>query len=129
MEPTTVLTLEANDQREELINVELIKRPRGRPRKERVITDEPSEPKKRGRPRKVIDVQEIREKQKPGPKTSLSFVQGYFTQYYKDRYQGVYVTCPVCSNPNVGANKINRHVKTRKCMLDDLCNKYHTEAV
>ena len=76
MEPTT-------EQMEEEIPVTLVKKPRGRTRKERVISDEPTEPKKRGRPKKVIDVQEIREKQKPGPKTMLSFVQGYFTQYYK----------------------------------------------
>jgi hypothetical protein len=69
---------------------------------------------------------EFKEKQKPGPKTMLSFVQGYFTQYYKDKYQGIYVTCPVCGNPNVGANKVHRHIKTRKCMLDDLRNKYHS---
>ena len=119
MEPTT-------EQMEEEIPVSIEKRPRGRPRKERVVSDELTEPKKRGRPKKVIEVQEIKEKQKPGPKTMLSFVQGYFTQYYKDKYQGVYVTCPVCGNPNVGANKVHRHIKTGKCMLDDLCNKYHS---
>lgn len=102
-----------------------IKRGRGRPKKERHVSAEQTEAKKRGRPKKVIDVQEIKEKRKPGPKTMLSLAQGYFTQYYKDRYQGIYVTCPVCSNPNVGANKVHRHIKTRKCMLDDLCNKYH----
>lgn len=102
-----------------------IKRGRGRPKKERHVSAEQTEAKKRGRPKKVIDVQEIKEKRKPGPKTMLSLAQGYFTQYYKDRYQGIYVTCPVCSNPKVGANKVHRHIKTRKCMLDDLCNKYH----
>lgn len=102
-----------------------IKRGRGRPKKERHVSAEQTEAKKRGRPKKVIDVQEIKEKRKPGPKTMLSLAQGYFTQYYKERYQGIYVTCPVCGNPNVGANKVHRHIKTRKCMLDDLCNKYH----
>jgi hypothetical protein len=106
--------------------VEEVKRGRGRPRKERIIGDEPTVSKKRGRPRKVIDVQEIREKQKPGPKTSLSSAQDYFTKYYRENYQGIYVTCPVCGNPNVNVSKIHRHVKTRKCMLDDMCNKYHT---
>ena len=113
------------EQVEHVDQAEEVKRGRGRPRKERIISDVPTEPKKRGRPRKVINVQEIREKQKPGPKTALSSAQDYFTKYYQENYQGVYVTCPVCSNPNVGVNKINRHVKTRKCMLDDLCNKYH----
>jgi hypothetical protein len=43
MEPTTELM-------EEEIPVSIEKRPRGRPRKERVISDELTEPKKRGRP-------------------------------------------------------------------------------
>ena len=108
MEPTTEV-----EQVEQVEQFEEVKRGRGRPRKERVVSDEPTEPKKRCRPRKVIDVAEIREKQKPGPKTALTLVQGYFTKYYKEHYQGIYVTCPVCSNPNVGANKIHRHTQTR----------------
>ena len=48
------------EQVEHVDQVEEVKRGRGRPRKERIISDVPTGPKKRGRPRKVINVQEIR---------------------------------------------------------------------
>jgi hypothetical protein len=122
MEPVT-------EQGEQIEQVEQVKRGRGRPKKEKVISDEPVEKKKRGRPKKIVDVVEIKEKQKPGPKGDASYQPGYFTQFYKEKYQGVYVCCPVCNNPNVSVVKIHRHVKTRKCMLDDLCKKYKSENI
>jgi hypothetical protein len=102
-----------------------VKRGRGRPRKEKIVSDEPTQPKKRGRPKKPIIVSEIRQKQKPGPKTDMTKQDGYYKQFYREHYQGVFVTCPMCGNPNVNASKVHRHIKTSKCTQDDLSNKYH----
>ena len=101
---------------------EVIKKGRGRPRKEKIETNEP--PKKRGRPKKQINIIEIREKMKPGPETSLTSEKNYYTQYYSSHYKGVCMTCPSCKNPNINVSKIHRHLKSYKCLVDTTLNKY-----
>ena len=102
--------------------IEAIKRGRGRPKKEKIETNEP--PKKRGRPRKEINLLEIREKMKPGPKTSLTADKTYYTQYYNTHYKGVCMTCPSCKNPNINVSKIHRHLRSYKCLIATTLNKY-----
>ena len=101
---------------------EVIKKGRGRPRKEKIETNEP--PKKRGRPKKEINITEIRAKMKPGPKTSLTADKDYYTKYYSTHYKGVCMTCPSCKNPNINVSKIHRHLKSYKCLVDTALNKY-----
>ena len=103
-------------------NTEIIKKGRGRPRKEKVESNEP--PKKRGRPKKEIIISEIREKMKPGPKTNLTEDKAYYRNYYATHYKGVCMTCPSCRNPNINVNKIHRHMRTYRCLLDTALNKY-----
>ena len=78
----------------------IIKRARGRPRKE---VPEIKEPKKRGRPRLPTppSVNEIREKMKPGPKTNVCEDENYFNNYYHNHYKGLFTTCPLCHDPHV----------------------------
>ena len=80
--------------------------------------------KKRGRPRKEINLLEIREKMKPGPKTSLTADKNYYTQYYNTHYKGVCMTCPSCKNPNINVSKIHRHLRSYKCLIATTLNKY-----
>ena len=101
-----------------------LKRGRGRPKKEKPIIDEPIPSKPRGRPKKVIDIVEVREKLKKGPKTSLTKDPEYYNNYYREHYKGVYTTCPACKNPRVCVDKVHRHIKTRKCWYDEMCCKY-----
>ena len=103
---------------------EVIKKGRGRPRKEKIETETTEPLKKRGRPKKEINISEIREKMKPGPKTSLTTDKAYYTQYYTKHYKGVCMTCPSCKNPNINVNKIHRHMRTYKCLVDTTLNKY-----
>ena len=98
------------------------KRGRGRPRKE--IIDVAVIAKPRGRPRKIIDVLEIRDKLKRGPKTSLTQDPEYYNNYYKEHYKGMYTTCPACKNPHVSVDKVHRHIRTRKCWYDEMCCKF-----
>jgi hypothetical protein len=99
---------------------EIIKRGRGRPKKEKV----PTEPKKIGRPRKEIIITEIREKIKPGPKTSKTTDPEYYNNYYREHYKGVYTTCPSCKNPHVSIDKVHRHMRSMKCWKDEIHCKY-----
>ncbi len=101
---------------------EVIKKGRGRPRKEKVESNEP--PKKRGRPKKEYVIIETREKMKPGPKTNLTEDKAYYRNYYTTHYKGVCMTCPSCRNPNINVNKIHRHMRTYKCLTDKTLNKY-----
>ena len=100
----------------------IVKRPRGRPRKA-VVETEPQEPKKRGRPR-TLPVREPVEKMKTGPKTNISRDKAYFTNYYKEHYHGVKVSCKFCNNPNIPVDKQLRHARSRKCTIDELLGKY-----
>ena len=102
--------------------IEVIKRGRGRPKKEKIETNEP--PKKRGRPKKEINITEIRAKMKPGPKTSLTADKDYYTKYYSTHYKGVCMTCPSCKNPNINVSKIRRHLRSDKRLVDTALNKY-----
>ena len=106
------------------LNNEAIKRGRGRPKKEKLETEPEVAIKKRGRPRKEINILEIREKMKPGPKTNLTSDKNYYTQYYSSHYKGVCVTCPSCKNPNINVNKIHRHMRTYKCLVATTLNQY-----
>ena len=103
----------------------VVKRPRGRPRKIVVESDVPKEPKKKGRPR-TLPVREPVEKikMKTGPKTNLSSDKAYFTNYYKEHYHGVKVSCKFCGNPDIPVDKQLRHARSRKCMIDELFGKY-----
>jgi hypothetical protein len=103
---------------------EAIKRGRGRPKKEKLEAELDVPLKKRGRPRKEINLLEIREKMKPGPKTNLTSDKTYYTNYYNTHYKGVCITCPSCNNPNVNVNKIHRHMRTHRCWLDTKLNSY-----
>ena len=78
----------------------------------------------RGRPKKEINVTEIREKMKRGPKTNLTADKNYFTQWYADHYKGKCMTCPSCKNPNINVAKIHRHMRSPKCLKDTTLNKY-----
>ena len=98
------------------------KRGRGRPRKE--IIDVAVIAKPRGRPRKIIDVLEIRDKLKRGPKTSLTQDPEYYNNYLREHYKGMYTTCPACKNPHVSVDKVHRHIRTRKCWYDEMCCKF-----
>ena len=80
--------------------------------------------KARGRPKKEINVTEIREKMKRGPKTNLTADKNYFTQWYADHYKGKCMTCPSCKNPNINVAKIHRHMRSPKCLKDTTLNKY-----
>ena len=95
---------------------EVVKKGRGRPRKEKIETETTEPPKKRGTPK--------REKMKPGPKTSLTADKDYYTKYYSTHYKGVCMTCPSCKNPNINVSKIHRHLKSYKCLVDTALNKY-----
>ena len=103
-------------------NTEIIKKGRGRPRKEKVESNEP--PKKRGRPKKEIIISEIREKMKPGTKTNLTEDKAYYRNYYATHYKGVCMTCPSCRNPNINVNKVHRHMRTYRRLVDTALNKY-----
>ena len=98
------------------------KRGRGRPRKEMIDVAVIAKP--RGRPRKIIDVLEIRDKLKRGPKTSLTQDPEYYNNYYREHYKGMYTTCPACKNPHVSVDKVHRHIRTRKCWYDEMCCKF-----
>ena len=102
------------------ISTQTIARGRGRPRKEKP----PAEPKKIGRPRKEINITEIREKMKPGPKTSKTQDPEYFNNYYRAHYKGVYTTCPACNDPRVRVDKIQRHINTLKCLKAEVTCKF-----
>ena len=108
---------------------EVVKKGRGRPRKEKIETEITEPPKKRGRPKKEINILEIRSKMKPGPKTSLTTDKAYYTQYYTKHYKGVCMTCPSCKNPNINVNKIHRHMRTYKCLVDTTLNKYSVYSI
>ena len=108
------------------VPTQTIARGRGRPRKEKP----PAEPKKIGRPRKEINIVEIREKMKPGPKTSKTQDPEYFNNYYRAHYKGVYTTCPACKNPHVSADQVRRHMRSMKCLKDETSCKYmHKDSV
>ena len=111
------MVMEPENSQEEIV---IEKRGRGRPRKEKL----PTEPKKKGRPRKEIDIVEIREKMKPGPKSSLTQDPEYYNNYYKTNYKGVYTTCPACKNPHVSVDKVHRHMKSTKCLKDEMYCKF-----
>ena len=113
--------MESENPQEETITQ---KRGRGRPKKEKLVSDEAVIVKPRGRPRKIIDVSEIREKLKRGPKTSLTQDPEYYNNYYREHYKGMHTTCPACKNPNVSVDKVQRHIKTRKCWYDEMCCKF-----
>ena len=104
--------------------IEVIKKGRGRPRKEKIETETTNPPKKRGRPKKEINITEIREKMKPGPKTNLTTDKAYYTKYYSTHYKGVCMTCPSCKNPNINVSKIHRHLKSYKCLVDTALNRH-----
>ena len=78
----------------------------------------------RGRPKKEINISEIREKMKRGPKTNLTADKNYFTQWYADHYKGKCMTCPSCKNPDINVAKIHRHMRSPKCLIDTTLNKY-----
>ena len=98
------------------------KRGRGRPRKE--ISDVAVIAKPRVRPMKIIDVLEIRDKLKRGPKTSLTQDPEYYNNYYREHYKGMYTTCPAFKNPHVSVDKVHRHIRTRKCWYDEMRCKF-----
>ncbi len=103
---------------------EPIKRGRGRPKKEKP----PKVPKKIGRPRKEINITEIREKMKPGPKTTKTQDPEYYNNYYRTHYKGMYTTCPACKNPHVSIDKVHRHMRSAKCLRDEMiCTYIKTE--
>ena len=101
---------------------EIIKKGRGRPKKEKIESNDP--PKKRGRPKKEINIVDIRERMKPGPKTNLTADKNYYTQHYSTHYKGVCMTCPSCKNPNINVSKIHRHLKSYKCLVATALNKH-----
>ena len=125
---------------------EKVKRPRGRPRKEKVevsptleeitkikkvrvksvpkVEEEPVEKRRVGRPRIHPVREKPLEKMKPGKKTQLSINKSYFREYYQTHYKGVKVTCPICNNPDIAIDKLQRHIKTRKCIMAEFLKKY-----
>ena len=116
---------------------EVVKKGRGRPRKEKIETEPTETPKKRGRPKTEINISEIREKmelqnqiniseimEKIKPKTNLTADKNYYTQWYSNHYKGVCMTCPSCMNPNINVAKIHRHVRTYKCLRDTMLKTY-----
>ena len=109
--------------------IEVIKKGRGRPRKEKIETETTEPPKKRGRPKMEIIISEKREKMKPGPKTSLTSDKAYYTKYYSEHYKSVCMTCPSCKNPNINVTKIRRHMRSHKCLLDTTLNKYNVYGI
>ena len=132
---------------------EKVKRPRGRPRKEKVevsptleliakvkkvrvksvpkieeepvhkIEEEPVEKRRVGRPRIHPVKEKPLEKMKPGKKTQLSMDKSYFREYYQTHYKGVKITCPICNNPDIAIDKLQRHIKTRKCIMAEFLKK------
>jgi len=131
---------------------EKVKRPRGRPRKEKVevsptletitkikkvrvksvpksvpkseLEEEPVEKRRVGRPRIHPIREKPLEKMKPGKKTNLSMNKSYFREYYQTHYKGVKITCPICNNPDIAIDKLQRHIKTRKCIMAEFLKKY-----
>ena len=118
---------------------EVVKKGRGRPRKEKIETEPTETPRKRGRPKTEINISEIREKMElqkqiniskimekmeGEPKTNTTADKNYYTQWYSAHYKGVCMTCPSCKNPNVNVAKIHRHMRTIKCLRDTTFNKY-----
>jgi hypothetical protein len=85
----------------------IIKRSRGRPKKE------PKEPENQ----KYLQ-------KRPGPKTNASLQPGYHKQYYDKHYKGIRNTCPCCYNPNIAVDKMTRHMKSNKCFSDGLSGVY-----
>ena len=104
--------------------IEVIKRGRRRPKKEKVESEPDVSLKKKGRHRKEINLLEIREKMKPGPKTSLTADKTYYTQYYNTHHKGVCMTRPSCKNPNINVSKIHRHLRSYKCLIATTLNEY-----
>ncbi len=41
-----------------------------------------------------------------------------------NNYKGVYISCPVCCNPNIKKQNIARHIRTDKCFRDELLKTY-----
>ena len=119
---------------------EKVKRPRGRPKKEKVevsptiqeiietkkfaATLESVEKTAVGRPRIHPLKEKPLERVKPGKKTQLSMNKSYFREYYQTHYQGVKVTCPICNNPDIAVDKLQRHIKTRKCIMAEFMKTY-----
>jgi hypothetical protein len=90
--------------------------------KEEVVEDVAlAEKRGRGRPKKEKEPKIL---QKRGPKTNASLQPGYHKQYYDNNYKGIRNTCPCCFNPNVAVDKINRHMRSNKCLTDCISGVY-----
>jgi len=94
---------------------------------EKINTDDDLVIKKsRGRPKK--EPKEVTPKipQKPGPKTDASKHKEYYAEYYRNHYSNIYLNCPNCFKL-VQKNKICRHMRTDRCMVDQMSKKYITQ--
>jgi hypothetical protein len=78
---------------------------------------------KRGRGRPKTKIDEPKEPQKRGPKGDKSKHKEYYSQYYRDNYQNVFLPCPNCNKP-VQKCKLPRHMRGRVCANDQIIKKY-----
>ena len=112
-----------------------IKKGRGRPRKEVIEVIEEIEPKKKGRPKKVVEDLEPKPKRPRGRPTVENPCKGgkpkegkkYFRDYYASKIKNCLVNCPNCNALTEKASLI-QHMKSKRCAkIADFINVSFTE--
>ena len=102
---------------EEIKEVEpIVKRPRGRPKKEAIPTDETIIKRPRGRPRKEKPPTEATEKPPRKKQETYKFYgneKEYFVKYYNEKRRNP-CNCPFCDKTFVNDYALNNHVQFNK---------------